>query len=99
MLGGVARIPLNLGFTSICRFLGLENMERTPSSPPHGDFKKDDEFHGTTSTTRRFKPLPFDSLVGGHQQPLKGSLNDPKQVTKNQQTTSVILVCQSSFLA
>ena len=24
---------------------------------------------------------PFDSLVGGHQQPLKGSLNHPKKVT------------------
>ena len=25
----------------------------------------------------------FIPLVGGHQQPLKGSLNHPKQVTKN----------------
>ena len=33
--------------------------------------------------TRWFKPWPKNPLVGGHQQPLKGSLNHPKKVTKN----------------
>ena len=32
---------------------------------------------------RWFNSWPFDPLVGGHQQPLKGSLNLPKKVTKN----------------
>ena len=35
------------------------------------------------SPSRWFKPWPFYPLVGGHQQPLKGSLNYPKKVTKN----------------
>ena len=32
-------------------------------------------------STRWFNPWPFYPVVGGHQQPLKGSLNHPKKVT------------------
>ena len=41
--------------------------------------------------SRWFKPWPLYPLVGGHQQPLKGSLNHPKKVTKNCQV--MILEC------
>ena len=33
--------------------------------------------------TRWFKPSPLYPVVGGHDSPLKGSLNHPKKVTKN----------------
>ena len=34
-----------------------------------------------------FKPWPFHPLVGGHDSPLKGSLNHPKKGTKNCQVS------------
>ena len=36
-----------------------------------------------------FKPWPLFPNTGGHQQPLKGSLNHPKKVTKNCQVICV----------
>ena len=38
---------------------------------------------GSCWFTRWFKPWPFDFPVGGHDSPLKGSLNHPNKVTKN----------------
>ena len=39
--------------------------------------------------SRWFNTWPFSTLVGGHQQPLKGSLNHPKKVTKNCQAANL----------